>query len=211
MGETAVRARSGAVLVVVLVAAMGLGPWTNALLWWGLGWAALREWRKVEGTYRPDGISQARDLGMGLVIAAVMGSMVAVGGWGEAYDRWRVMGLVFMIWANDTGAYLVGKPWGKHKIWPAISPGKSWEGLVGGLLAAAGVAAWMWGAEHAGVGVVTGLLATAGDFTESAWKRARGIKDSGQFLPGHGGVLDRFDGWLYAAPAYAVYWWLVGG
>jgi phosphatidate cytidylyltransferase len=61
------------------------------------------------------------------------------------------------------------------------------------------------------VGVVTGLLATAGDFTESAWKRARGIKDSGQFLPGHGGVLDRFDGWLYAAPAYAVYWWLAGG
>ena len=105
---------------------MGLGPWTNALLWLGLGWAALREWRKVERTYRPDGPALARDLGMGLVLAAVMGSMVVVGGWGADYDRWRVMGLVFMIWANDTGAYLVGKPLGRHKIWPAISPGKSW-------------------------------------------------------------------------------------
>lgn len=206
MGETGVRARWGALLVVGMLGGMAAGPWVHAAMWGALAVMGWREWWQVDGP-RLGGVAwrtgQAWAVAVGL--AGVWGSMVLAGQGPDGYDGWRVLGLVGMIWANDTGAYLVGKPMGRHKIWPAISPGKSWEGLAGGLVAAAVVAGWQWGWDQAWLGAAVGMLATAGDFTESAWKRRRGIKDSGRWLPGHGGVLDRFDGWLYAAPAYAVY------
>ena len=111
-----------------------------------------------------------------------------------------------MIWANDTGAYVVGKPFGRRKLWPAVSPGKSWEGtLVGHVgLAWRGVGSFGCGVDVAGR--LMGALSTAGDLTQSAWKRRRGMKDSGNLLPGHGGVMDRFDGFLIAAPVYVLLW-----
>ena len=111
-----------------------------------------------------------------------------------------------MIWANDTGAFVVGKPLGKHKLWPSVSPGKSWEGTVGGAVMAALVAALALGPEWAWLGGLMGALSTAGDLTQSAWKRRRNMKDSGNLLPGHGGIMDRFDGFLYAAPVYVILW-----
>jgi CDP-diglyceride synthetase len=191
--ETRVRALSGAVFVVVVMAAIGWSPWSNAVLWILVAFLGMREgWR-------------AQSKGGWKVALAVLPAAAAMVSWGwmdEPYDAWPVWVFVWMIWANDTGAYVVGKPFGKHKLWPSVSPGKSWEGFVGGLVASAFVAGAVFGWEWSVMGALIGALSTAGDLTESAWKRRLGLKDSGQLMPGHGGALDRFDGFLFAAPAY---------
>lgn len=119
------------------------------------------------------------------------------------------IGFMLLLWANDTGAYLVGKSVGRTKLMPKVSPGKTWEGLLGGVIAAL-ASAWAIGTymDHELSGrtwlvgaVVVSITATIGDLLESALKRAAGVKDSGTIMPGHGGVLDRFDGYLLAAPA----------
>ncbi|WP_300154563.1 phosphatidate cytidylyltransferase [Solidesulfovibrio sp.] len=120
------------------------------------------------------------------------------------------------VMAADTGAYFAGHLVGGPKVWPAVSPGKTWAGTVGGVAAAGLVAAafalfspagvWLLAGIGAGLAVVSQL----GDFFESALKRAAGIKDSGTLLPGHGGILDRIDGLLPAILAYAAVRPLVG-
>jgi phosphatidate cytidylyltransferase len=113
---------------------------------------------------------------------------------------------------SDIGAFFTGTSLGRHKMAPAISPAKSWEGFAGGLVAsvlggaAAGVAIDDLGIVHGvTIGIVIGLLAPAGDLSESMVKRELGIKDSGRMLPGHGGMLDRLDAILFCAPAVLVY------
>ena len=122
------------------------------------------------------------------------------------------------LWVNDTGAYCAGSLLGRHKLFPRVSPGKTWEGSVGGglfvLIAAAlvghfanqgdtphllGIPQWM------GLGLVVTVFGTWGDLVESLLKRTWGIKDSGKLLPGHGGMLDRFDSSLLAIPAAVIY------
>ncbi len=131
--------------------------------------------------------------------------------------RWRLersfseLAWMFVIvWAGDIAAYFVGLAFGRHKLAPKVSPGKSWEGTVAGLVA--GAIAGMLAAAVFGLPEVGGLLlgagislaALIGDLFESAIKRRAGVKDSGGLLPGHGGVLDRFDAVFFAAPvAYA--------
>ena len=123
------------------------------------------------------------------------------------------------LWVNDTGAYCCGSLFGKHKLFPRVSPGKSWEGSIGGgvfVLAAAalvwyltdtydmnptGMGMWEW----MGLGLTVVVFGTWGDLVESRFKRTLGIKDSGNILPGHGGMLDRFDSSLLAIPAAVVY------
>jgi phosphatidate cytidylyltransferase len=135
---------------------------------------------------------------------------------GSYYPR-RVFCLIFFVWAADTGAYFAGKNFGKHKLAPSISPGKTWEGWAGG---AALTLAVGWAAGYflpdiplshrlvaAGVVAVFGPL---GDLAESMLKRSAGVKDSGTFLPGHGGLLDRFDAFLLVLPVLALLQVLVG-
>jgi phosphatidate cytidylyltransferase len=112
------------------------------------------------------------------------------------------------IWSTDSGAYFVGKAMGRHKLWPAISPNKTVEGSVGGLLIAVVVVlvlnAWLGRFEFGQalmIALVTGTAGQLGDLIESAFKRHFGVKDSGQIIPGHGGVLDRFDSLLLVFPA----------
>jgi phosphatidate cytidylyltransferase len=120
---------------------------------------------------------------------------------------WVVM-LLAVVWLSDTGAYFSGKALGRHKMYPAVSPGKSWEGAVGGLLsgiAGAFLAKWLFLScvtplECVLIAVPAGILGQAGDLCESLIKRAYGVKDSGSSIPGHGGVLDRFDAIFFAAP-----------
>ena len=123
------------------------------------------------------------------------------------------------LWINDTGAYLCGSLLGKNKLFPRISPGKSWEGSIGGGLLVVAVAILVWylteqyqlnetgltAVQWAGLGLVIVLFGTWGDLVESLFKRTLGIKDSGNILPGHGGMLDRFDSSLMAIPAAVVY------
>ena len=117
-----------------------------------------------------------------------------------------------LIWANDTGAYLFGVSIGKHKIFPRISPKKSWEGFVGGLIFTA-IVAWAISryyhnitfAHWLVIGMITAIFGVFGDLVESMYKRSLDVKDSGKFLPGHGGVLDRFDSVYLSAPIVFVY------
>ena len=122
------------------------------------------------------------------------------------------------LWTNDTGAYCSGSLLGKHKLFPRISPAKSWEGSIGGalfVLIAAAVVGYLESQSNAlsgltivqwlGLGLVVTVFGTWGDLVESLFKRTLGIKDSGNILPGHGGMLDRFDSSLMAIPASVVY------
>ncbi len=127
-----------------------------------------------------------------------------------------VLCYIFIIWANDVFAYLVGMAFGRHRLCERLSPKKSWEGFFGGLAGAVAmgfVAAyvldanyWVWG----GLAFVAALSGVAGDLVESMFKRAAAVKDSGQVIPGHGGVLDRFDALLLSAPYVFLYLLLVG-
>lgn len=118
------------------------------------------------------------------------------------------------LWISDSGAYCVGSLLGRHKLFPRISPGKSWEGSIGGavfvLVAAYAISYFIDDrllntAEWMGLGLVVVVFGTWGDLVESLLKRTLGIKDSGSILPGHGGMLDRFDSSLLAIPAAVIY------
>lgn len=128
--------------------------------------------------------------------------------------------LFFVIWATDIGAYFSGKTIGGPKIAPSISPNKTWAGLIGGMIAAMVTAYFMVyfliNTEIAPFGILllggaSAILAQAGDFSESAWKRKFGIKDASNLIPGHGGVLDRLDGILFVAPGLMVLLLLMSG
>lgn len=132
---------------------------------------------------------------------------------------WLVLFAFLITWASDTGAYFAGRAFGRIKLAPRVSPGKTVEGALGGVALAAAVG-WSLGPATAGfsggvgllLGVGLALVAMVGDLAESALKRHTGVKDSGALLPGHGGVLDRFDSSLFTLPVlyYAVTWGLGG-
>ncbi len=112
--------------------------------------------------------------------------------------------LVCVIAATDIGAFFAGRKFGKHKVWPRVSPNKTWEGAIGGFAFAAAVSyAFEPSWQFTVIGFFIAIVAQIGDFSESAIKRKFGLKDSGNLLPGHGGVLDRLDGYLFAAPLAA--------
>jgi len=132
------------------------------------------------------------------------------------YQPWLMLMIFFMVWANDTGAYLVGRSFGKTKLYEKLSPKKTWEGTIGGLLISMIIAfvlaefVFDWnGFIYLGAAVLTGISATVGDLFESKLKRSAGVKDSGTILPGHGGILDRFDALFLAAPVNYVYFSLL--
>lgn len=121
-----------------------------------------------------------------------------------------------LLWSNDSGAYAWGKMLGKHKLLPSVSPGKTWEGCIGGGLTAivAAVLIDIWLYDSIGMhdwviaAILTSVFSTIGDLYESLLKRTAGVKDSGRIMPGHGGVLDRFDGMLFALPVVFVYFYV---
>ena len=130
----------------------------------------------------------------------------------EGFDYQIVLYLFLTIWMNDTGAYITGRLIGKHKMFPRISPKKSWEGLIGGAIFAvimAIVNSFLFLEHSITSWIVIALLivifGTSGDFFESKLKREAGVKDSGSILPGHGGMLDRFDTMLFAVPVIFVW------
>ena len=127
---------------------------------------------------------------------------------------WEYLALTYGgIWATDIFAYFTGRAFGRHKLAPAVSPGKSWEGAIGGALASV-ITVYLLGnlaavpAVHRIIlGAAISVAGQIGDLAESSLKRYAGVKDSGRLIPGHGGVLDRFDSTMFAAPV--VYYYLV--
>ena len=150
-------------------------------------------------------------------MATSMGALYIGIMWGQALALrqlpnglwWVYLGLA-LTWTNDTAAYLVGVNFGRHKLWPRLSPKKSWEGTIAGWVVAALVGAvWIMltplSETHspifgAGIGLLAGILALFGDLSISTLKRQVGVKDSGHIFPGHGGVLDRSDSLLFVLP-----------
>lgn len=147
-----------------------------------------------------------------------------VPGMGVMYNLLVPVSIFIFLWTNDTGAYCTGSLIGKHKLFPRVSPGKSWEGSIGGAVLVVVVATaisyidknmlledlgvletGLSTVEWIGLGLVVVVFGTLGDLVESLFKRTLGIKDSGNVLPGHGGMLDRFDSALIAIPASVVY------
>ena len=132
-----------------------------------------------------------------------------------AFNTLLPLSIFIFLWVNDSGAYCVGSLLGRHKLFPRISPGKSWEGSIGGavfVLAAAYAISYFLDTDQMlampvwlGLGLVVVVFGTWGDLVESLFKRTLGIKDSGNILPGHGGMLDRFDSSLLAIPAAVIY------
>jgi len=151
-----------------------------------------------------------------IVLAGVFVALVEL----QARSPWLVLAAMAIVWIADTAAYFSGSAFGRRKLAPEVSPGKTWEGVYGALIATGLYAlALLWVAPHAGyasaqslmavagwLAVVLGLtaLSIVGDLFESQLKRQRGVKDSGRVLPGHGGVLDRIDALLAAMPAAAL-------
>jgi phosphatidate cytidylyltransferase len=129
-----------------------------------------------------------------------------------AYNHQLMFGIFFLLWCNDAGAYIVGSLIGKHKLFPRISPGKSWEGSIGGAIITYGIvfiiSNWYTLISFADWMVIATILiviGTLGDLVESLLKRSVNVKDSGSLLPGHGGILDRFDSLIMSVPFIVVY------
>lgn len=134
------------------------------------------------------------------------------------HGRELIFLLLFLVWATDTGGYFAGKRFGRHKLAPLVSPNKTWEGLVGGVLLAMALAAaagcWVFEPPRVmaftALGLGVALVSVIGDLTISMFKRQCGIKDTGKLFPGHGGALDRLDSLLSAAPImFVAYMYLV--
>lgn len=138
----------------------------------------------------------------------------------DSYHGAKLVLLVcFLVWSADTGAYFSGKRFGKHKMAPAVSPNKTIEGLVGGVILAV-IITWLGAkllsipfisiSSLLSIAIITVVISVLGDLVESMFKRASGVKDSGNILPGHGGILDRIDSLTAAIPVFALlYLWLM--
>ncbi len=157
-------------------------------------------------------------IAMGFSLLNILAFETAPDGSGVRYDMLLPLSIFVFLWVNDSGAYCTGSLLGKHKLFPRISPGKTWEGSVGGgvlvLIVAALVGYWANQGDNPhmlsmagwmGLGLVVVVFGTWGDLVESLFKRTLGVKDSGNILPGHGGMMDRFDSSLMAIPAAVIY------
>lgn len=204
------RVLAALVLIPVAVGAAYAGGW----LWLGLvtlvSVGLFFEWRGIVGQ-RPGWIA----LGLAYALAALAASVLVRrdAEWGFA----ALMFILLVVWMTDIGGYFAGRGIGGPKLWPRVSPKKTWAGAAGGtllsVLVAIGFALFGLGrmAPLVLVAIVLTVLSQAGDLFESAIKRRFGVKDSGRMIPGHGGLLDRLDGYVFAVVAAAAIGLLRGG
>ncbi|HET6345263.1 MAG TPA: phosphatidate cytidylyltransferase, partial [Myxococcota bacterium] len=160
-------------------------------------------------------IQRAALVALGVVYCAALIPYLAVlrGRPDDSHGLGLCLMALFCTWASDTGAYFAGRTLGRRKLYPKISPSKTVEGGVGGLLTAVAMAFAIRGALHLDLsplhtgllGAVSAAFGAVGDLCESMLKRSVGAKDSSKLIPGHGGVLDRFDGVMFAVPAFYIY------
>ncbi|VVN95321.1 phosphatidate cytidylyltransferase [Pseudomonas fluorescens] len=192
----------------------GLAPWVlaAAVIWWSLATFLVLTYPRTSERWA----SAASKLVIGLLILlpAWQGLVLIKQ---QPLGNWLIMAVMVLVWGADIGAYFSGRAFGKRKLAPRVSPGKSWEGVYGGLAASLLITAVVglardWSAAQMLMGLIGAaivvLISVVGDLTESMFKRQSGIKDSSNLLPGHGGVLDRIDSLTAAIPVFAVLLWM---
>lgn len=212
--------RTGRLLFTAFVAAaLGLAylpgpisPWLTetvpllALLWWAVAFVEVLRFPADNALWA--GSATARSIAGALVLIPAWVALVTLHGLNHGY----ALLVIVLVSFADIGAYFAGRRFGRRKLAPRVSPGKSWEGLAGALVVTSGVAlaAAAWLPVPDGrlplfvlLCLLTVLVSVVGDLTESMFKRLAGAKDSGHLLPGHGGVLDRIDSLTAAAPFFA--------
>jgi len=202
-----------AVLMLLLELSQPSWWWGAACLWWGIAFAwvldypgSAKNWKDKHGVMAGIGVLVLLPAWHGLVF---LHSQENGAGW--------VLYVMAIVWGADTGAYFAGRRYGNKKLAPEVSPGKSVAGLVGGALTTSILATvasfYVASSFYEGVGLVlltvmVSLISVLGDLLESMMKRERGVKDSGQILPGHGGILDRIDSLTAASPVFTLGWYL---
>jgi len=211
--ELRTRVISGAALAAVALLALWLGGWLFMLLILIAAMLMIHEWNNLTGRDNP----LWRVAGL-LYVAVPCASMIWLRGVTAASDPHAgaklVLFILLVVWATDIGAYFAGRKIGGPKLAPRISPSKTWAGLGGGVLSAAIVGAFSSFFTPyppsfiacMDTGALLAIVAQAGDLFESWLKRRAGAKDSGNLIPGHGGLLDRVDGLVFTTPIFA---WLV--
>ena len=165
-----------------------------------------------------DKLNPTRNMGITVLgimyVPVLLGSVIALRNLDTVYSTYFTISMVIAIWTCDTVAYIFGMKWGKKKIFPRVSPNKSWVGSIAGLvstfivfygLLVQGILPDLTLLDVAGFSIITGFFGQVGDFAESLFKRDVGVKDSGKLLLGHGGVLDRFDSITFASPLTYAY------
>lgn len=193
-----------------------LAPWMLLLgvAWWAVATFLVLGYPSSSRYWAPAPVRLL--IGLLILLPAWQG-LVLFKQWPDA--NWLILAVMVLVWGADIGAYFAGRRFGKRKLAPRVSPGKSWEGVFGGLLAtlliclAVGIyREWsLSGLTLALLGtVLVVLISVVGDLTESMFKRQSGLKDSSNLLPGHGGVLDRIDSLTAAIPVFAALLWLAG-
>jgi len=217
-GFTAQTARVGygaavAVLLFLMYLLPGLAPWilVAAVLWWLLATFLVLTYPE-SSTHWSSTVCKLV-IGLLILLPAWQG-LVLIKQW--QLGNWLILAVMVLVWGADIGAYFSGRAFGKRKLAPKVSPGKSWEGVFGGLIACLVITVVVgafrgWSGSQFFLGLlgaaVVVLISVVGDLTESMFKRQSGIKDSSNLLPGHGGVLDRIDSLTAAIPVFAVLLW----
>ena len=199
---------------LVLIPVAILAAYTGGWLWFGLvtlvSVGLFLEWRAIVGNH-------VGWIGLGVVYALAAFAASIVVRLDPVWGFSALMFILLVVWMTDIGGYFAGRGIGGPKLWPRVSPKKTWAGAIGGFVLSLAVAA---GFAMNGLGSLLPLLMIAtvltvlsqlGDLFESAVKRKFGVKDSGQIIPGHGGLLDRLDGYVFAVVAAAVIGLLRGG
>jgi phosphatidate cytidylyltransferase len=202
-----------AALLFLMYLLPALAPWIlgAAVIWWAL--ATFLVLTYPASSERWSSVASKLVIGLLILLPAWQG-LILIKQW--PLGNWLILAVMVLVWGADIGAYFSGRAFGKRKLAPKVSPGKSWEGVYGGLVACLMITAVVGLVRHwTASELVAGLLGTAlvvfisvvGDLTESMFKRQAGIKDSSNLLPGHGGVLDRIDSLTAAIPVFAVLLW----
>lgn len=216
-GYTDVRVR-GAVVAVHAVLLVGLWVLRGTPVWWGTIVAGVAWWF-VAMTWLKNFSFAAAPTPDNRRLKLLAGTFSVLPAWValiEVHDAaqgpyWTLLGLL-LVWAADTGAFLTGRRWGRTKLAPRISPGKTWAGVYGALgfaVLVAGIGAWLLGMRELiwlgliGLALVMVAFSIVGDLFESLLKRHANVKDSGDLFPGHGGMLDRLDSLFAALPVWA--------
>ncbi|PTU03274.1 phosphatidate cytidylyltransferase [Pseudomonas sp. HMWF031] len=203
-----------AVMLLVMHLLPGLAPWIlgASVIWWG------------GATYLVLTYPQSSAHWASAACKLVVGLLILLPAWQglvlikqEPLGNWLIMAVMVLVWGADIGAYFSGRAFGKRKLAPQVSPGKSWEGVYGGLVSSLLITVIVgfvrdWTVAQLFKGLIGAALivfvSVVGDLTESMFKRQSGIKDSSNLLPGHGGVLDRIDSLTAAIPVFAVLLWM---